>query len=62
MLETELAAEQADRQSLIGKANPSGGFHKRHLVGLLIPFLHISYRQSALLAFTVSVFAINSAV
>ena len=32
MLESDLASEQADRQSLVGKASPSGGFHKRHLV------------------------------
>jgi hypothetical protein len=34
MLERELASEQADRQSLLGVGNPSGGFHKRHLVRL----------------------------
>ena len=39
LLEASLAAEQADRQSLVGKRNPSGGFHKRHMVSILINFL-----------------------
>ena len=35
LLEASLAAEQADRQSMVGKRNPSGGFHKRHMVSIL---------------------------
>lgn len=35
-LAAELAEEQADRRSLLKGKQPTGGFHKRHLVGALI--------------------------
>ncbi|KAK9828917.1 hypothetical protein WJX72_002777 [[Myrmecia] bisecta] len=31
----ELEAEAADRNNLVGRGKPSGGFHKRHMVGTL---------------------------
>ncbi|CAL5221159.1 g3298 [Coccomyxa viridis] len=34
-LAADLEEEQRDRHSLIGRGKPSGGFHKRHLVGTL---------------------------
>ena len=32
-LAADLEEEQRDRHSLVGRGKPSGGFHKRHLVG-----------------------------
>ncbi|CAK0781962.1 hypothetical protein CVIRNUC_005517 [Coccomyxa viridis] len=34
-LAADLEAQQHDRSSLVGRGKPSGGFHKRHLVGTL---------------------------
>ena len=33
----ELAADQADRGNLVKGRSPTGGFHKRHMVGLPTP-------------------------